>query len=148
MRVLNQKNGTLKREKYDRYENIKVYIIPEGDKTEILYFTGIKYNRISFNIKPILDLYLVANDNQEAGQSHPKRKLDNFLNSIVILLVCIVAYRTINYFSLIITGNLDFNLHNYLASIYKSIILNVIYCLALNPIVNFIKRRKKKSYLF
>ena len=73
---------------------------------------------------------------------------DNFLNSIVILLVCIVAYRTINYFSLIITGNLDFNLHNYLASIYKSIILNVIYCLALNPIVNFIKRRKKKSYLF
>lgn len=73
---------------------------------------------------------------------------DNLLNLIVVLLICIISYRTVNYFSLIITGNLDFNFMNFLASIYKSIILNVIYCLCLSWIVNIIKRKKKKRYVF
>lgn len=69
---------------------------------------------------------------------------DNLLNLIIVTLICIASYRTINYFALVITGNLDFNLLTWIASIYNSIILNVIYCLIIGWVVNRVMRKKRR----
>lgn len=56
----------------------KYYIVPEGDKTEIQYFCGIRNNAFDLNIKPIIAIIPVENDETEQGQSHPLRKIENF----------------------------------------------------------------------
>ena len=56
----------------------KYYIIPEGEKTEIKYFCGIRDNVEELNIKPIIEIIPIENDEDEHGQSHPKRKIENF----------------------------------------------------------------------
>ena len=52
---------------------------------------------------------------------------DNLLNLVIVTLICIASYRTINYFALVITGN-----------------LNVIYCLIIGWVVNRIMRKKRR----
>lgn len=56
----------------------KYYIIPEGDNTEIQYFCGVRDNARELNIKPLIEIIPIENDEEEYGQSHPKRKLSNF----------------------------------------------------------------------
>lgn len=56
----------------------KYYIIPEGDNTEIQYFCGIRDNARELNIIPLIEIIPIENDEEEYGQSHPKRKLSNF----------------------------------------------------------------------
>lgn len=56
----------------------KYYIVPEGEKTEIQYFCGIRDNADELNIKSLIDIIPVENDEDEKGQSHPKEKIQNF----------------------------------------------------------------------
>ncbi|MDD3303944.1 MAG: RloB family protein [Clostridia bacterium] len=56
----------------------KYYIIPEGDKTEIQYFLGIRDNAQEININSLIEIIPIENDQSEMGESHPLRKIDNF----------------------------------------------------------------------
>lgn len=56
----------------------KYYIIPEGEKTEIQYFCGVRDNHEELNIKPLIEIIPIENDENEKGQSHPKEKINNF----------------------------------------------------------------------
>lgn len=56
----------------------KYYIVPEGDNTEIQYFCGVRDNAQELGIRPLIEIIPIENDEEEFGQSHPKRKLSNF----------------------------------------------------------------------
>lgn len=56
----------------------KYYIVPEGEKTEIQYFCGIRDNAEELNIKSLIQIIPIENDDNEKGQSHPKEKIENF----------------------------------------------------------------------
>lgn len=56
----------------------KYYIVPEGDKTEIQYFCGIRDNAEELQIKSLIEIIPIENDEDEYGQSHPKEKINNF----------------------------------------------------------------------
>lgn len=78
MRKVSQSGVNLKRAKGNEEPKSKYYIVPEGDKTEIQYFCGIRDNSSELNIKSLIEIILIENDESEAGQSHPKRKITNF----------------------------------------------------------------------
>lgn len=82
MRIVNKNGVNLERTKGNEEPKSKYYIIPEGDNTEIQYFCGIRDNAEELNIKPLIEIVPVENDEDEGGQSHPKRKLDNFNKSL------------------------------------------------------------------
>lgn len=82
MRIVNENGVNLERPKGNEEPKSKYYIIPEGDNTEIQYFCGIRDNADELNIKPLIEIVPVENDEDEEGQSHPKRKLDNFNKSL------------------------------------------------------------------
>ena len=82
MRIVNENGVNLERPKGNEEPKSKYYIIPEGDNTEIQYFCGIRDNSEELNIKQIIEIIPVENEDEEHGQSHPKRKLDNFNKSI------------------------------------------------------------------
>ena len=77
MRIVNENGINLERPKGNEEPKSKYYIIPEGDNTEIQYFCGIRDNSEELNIKPLIEIVPVENEEEEEGQSHPKRKLDN-----------------------------------------------------------------------
>lgn len=56
----------------------KYYIIPEGDKTEIQYFCGVRDNSDELNIKTLIEIIPIENEDDQYGQSHPKAKIQNF----------------------------------------------------------------------
>lgn len=60
----------------------KYYIIPEGEKTEIQYFLGIRNNAREININSLIEVIPIENDDEELGQSHPIRKITNFNEDI------------------------------------------------------------------
>lgn len=60
----------------------KYYIIPEGEKTEIQYFLGIRDNAREININSLIEVIPIENDDKELGQSHPIRKINNFNEDI------------------------------------------------------------------
>lgn len=60
----------------------KYYIIPEGEKTEIQYFLGIRDNARKININSLIEVIPIENDDEELGQSHPIRKITNFNEDI------------------------------------------------------------------
>jgi len=60
----------------------KYYIIPEGEKTEIQYFLGIRDNAREININSLIEVIPIENDDEELGQSHPIRKITNFNEDI------------------------------------------------------------------
>lgn len=60
----------------------KYYIIPEGEKTEIQYFLGIRDNAREININSLIEVIPIENDDEELGQSHPIRKINNFNKDI------------------------------------------------------------------
>ena len=78
MRIANENSVDLERKQENEIPKYKYYIIPEGEKTEIQYFNGIKKNRENLNIKPLIEILIIENEIDEAGQSHPKRKIQNF----------------------------------------------------------------------
>ena len=78
MRIVNENGVNLERTKENEEPKSKYYIIPEGDNTEIQYFCGIRDNAEELNIKQLIEIVLVENDEDEKGQSHPKRKINNF----------------------------------------------------------------------
>ncbi len=78
MRIVNENGVNLERIKGNEEPKSKYYIIPEGENTEIQYFCGIRDNAIDLNIKPLIEIVPIENDEGEKGQSHPKRKLNNF----------------------------------------------------------------------
>ena len=82
MRIVNENGVNLERPKGNEEPKSKYYIIPEGDNTEIQYFCGIRDNADELNIKPLIEIVPVESDEDEEGQSHPKRKLDNFNKSL------------------------------------------------------------------
>lgn len=60
----------------------KYYIIPEGEKTEIQYFLGVRDNAVQININSLIEVIPIENDEDELGQSHPLRKIKNFNEDI------------------------------------------------------------------
>lgn len=60
----------------------KYYIIPEGEKTEIQYFLGVRDNATQININSLIEVIPIENDEDELGQSHPLRKINNFNEDI------------------------------------------------------------------
>ena len=82
MRIVNENGVNLERPKGNEEPKSKYYIISEGDNTEIQYFCGIRNNSEDLNIKSLIEIVPVENDEDEEGQSHPKRKLDNFNKSL------------------------------------------------------------------
>lgn len=56
----------------------KYYIVPEGEKTEIQYFCGVRDNAEYLNINSLIEIIPIENDDDEHGQSHPKEKIENF----------------------------------------------------------------------
>lgn len=86
----------------------KYYIIPEGEKTEIQYFLGIRDNAREININSLIEVIPIENDDEELGQSHPIRKITNFNEDIEnnkflydkeIDKVCFVIDRDLQNFS-------------------------------------------------
>lgn len=52
---------------------------------------------------------------------------NNYLNVMIMAIICIILYRFISYGLLLITNNISFNFTLLLKSIYHSLILNMIY---------------------
>lgn len=61
---------------------------------------------------------------------------NNHINVIVMAIIVIFLYRTILYCLLILTGNVNFNWHLFLQSIYLSTLANVIYILIMNMVTD------------
>ena len=59
MRELNENGVNLERIKGNEEPRSKYFIIPEGDKTEIQYFSGIKSNREDLNIKSLIEIIYI-----------------------------------------------------------------------------------------
>lgn len=78
MRVANEHNADLTRKSLDKEPIRKFFIIPEGDNTEQQYFNGIDKNREEIGINSLIEICLLENEEDEHGQSHPLRKLENF----------------------------------------------------------------------
>lgn len=78
MRIVNEDGVNLERAKGNEEPKSKYYIITEGDNTEIQYFCGVRDNDKELHIRSLIDIIPIENDEEEYGQSHPKRKLSNF----------------------------------------------------------------------
>ena len=56
---------------------------------------------------------------------------DNFINTLIIIGVCILVYRVMTYSVLILVGSVDFNISDLIFSVLRSLIINLIYSLLL-----------------
>lgn len=72
----------------------------------------------------------------------------NYFGLFIVSLVCIILFRIITYFFLIITGNVVFDVNSLYKGIYNSLLINIIYGFIVKFICNFIVLRKlnKKKY--
>ena len=82
MRIVNEKGLNLERKKGNKEPKSIYYIVTEGDKTELQYFAGINKNREKIGIKPLVEIITIENEENEFGQSHPLRKIENFNKSL------------------------------------------------------------------
>lgn len=82
MRIVSENGVNLERPKGNEEPKHKYYIVPEGENTEIQYFCGIRDNAEELNIKPLIEVIPIENEEDEQGQSHPKRKFENFNESL------------------------------------------------------------------
>ena len=76
------KTSSLNRALVKRDFNKIVFIIPEGEVTEIKYFEGIHSCSEYLNINKLIKISLIENEENEKGQSHIKRKISNFEKSV------------------------------------------------------------------
>lgn len=73
----------------------------------------------------------------------------NYIGLLLVSIICIILFRCITYFFLIITGNVIFNVDNLYKGIYNSLLINVIYGFLVKFICDFIvsyKLKKRKFY--
>ncbi len=70
---------------------------------------------------------------------------DNFINTLIIIGVCILVYRVMTYSVLILVGSVDFNISDLIFSVLRSLIINLIYSLILFLII---KKGQKTKYNF
>ena len=73
----------------------------------------------------------------------------NYFGLILVSLICIILFRCITYFFLIITGNVILNIDNLYKGIYSSLLINILYGFIVKCICDFItssKLRRKKYY--
>ncbi len=68
---------------------------------------------------------------------------NNHINIMVVALIIIILYRVILYCLLILTGNIDINIFNFLRSIYLSLVANIIYVVIMNVITDKISYKFK-----
>ena len=66
---------------------------------------------------------------------------NNYFNTIIITLISIIAFRSVTYLLIAMTGNVNFNISIWFRGIYSSIITNVIYVILLLFITNFISKK-------
>lgn len=73
----------------------------------------------------------------------------NYFGLILVSVICIILFRCITYFFLVITGNAIFNLDNLYKGIYSSFLINIIYGFIVKFICDLIvsyKFKRKKFY--
>ena len=73
----------------------------------------------------------------------------NYLNLALSSIICTTVFRTITFFSLFLTGNINLNFIVLYRSIYRSLIVSIIYGIILKLIVSLIdnfKKKRKKYY--
>ena len=70
---------------------------------------------------------------------------DNFINTLIIIGVCILVYRVMTYSVLILVGSVDFSISDLIFSVLRSLIINLIYSLILFLII---KKGQKTKYNF
>jgi rod shape-determining protein MreD len=68
---------------------------------------------------------------------------DNYVNVSIITVLCIIIYRCVTYSLLLLVGNVSWNFMTLLASIYNSLIINIIYCILLFGLTNYLKKKLK-----
>ncbi len=68
---------------------------------------------------------------------------NNIFNVSIMSLLVVIIYRFITYFVLVMINYLNYDFTNLLASIYSSLIINVIYGIILYLITDFISRKYK-----
>jgi len=68
---------------------------------------------------------------------------DNYINLIITAIICVIIYRFLEYGLLLMTGNMVWNFSYLLASIYNSLILNIIYSALSSMIISFISMKLK-----
>lgn len=82
MRIVSENGINLERKKGSKEPKSKYFIVPEGDKTELQYFQGVKNSREEIGIKDLIEIIPVENEESEFGQSHPLKKIENFKKSL------------------------------------------------------------------
>lgn len=68
---------------------------------------------------------------------------DNYINLTITSIICIIIYRFLEYGLLLMTGNMVWNFSYLLASVYNSLILNIIYSVLSSMIISFISMKLK-----
>lgn len=82
MREFKSSNFRFFRNNQNIIHKIKYLLVTEGDKTEMIYFKGIIEYKNTLNINPLVELTLTENEEDEFGQSHPIKKIENFEKSV------------------------------------------------------------------
>ena len=114
---------SLEKEKYYKYAFIT------GLMYDLFYTDTIVFHAIIF----CLIAYIVVKFNLVLS--------DNYINELIILILCILIYRTLTYSLLVLIGNLSFDIYDLLFSFIKSLSSNLIYGI----ILFFIIKNNKKS---
>lgn len=71
---------------------------------------------------------------------------DNYINVLIIMIVCILTYRVITYGLLVLVSSTPFNFVTLIFSILKSLIINLIYSALIFFVIK--KFSKKNKYKF
>ena len=71
---------------------------------------------------------------------------DNYLNVLVIIALCILIYRIINYVFLVIVGTVMFDVADLLFSVLNSYVINLIYGLIVFFVVKKLQRKYKYKF--
>ena len=107
----------------------------------ICFLTGMAYDLIytdTILIHAFIFLllgFLVINLNRLLSNNH--------ISAIFMAIVVVVCYRVVMYLFLLISGILSFDLFHLSASIYNSLIINIIYIFLLSVIVNLTSHKHK-----
>ncbi len=66
---------------------------------------------------------------------------NNLFNTTILSIVIIAVYRIITYFILVILGYFSFNVNKLIVSFYSSILLNIIYTIAIYLLASIVAKR-------
>lgn len=114
----------------NNYRYLK-YLALIGLLYDIVYMNTVFYNFFIFlllGIVVIIIEYILSN---------------NLYVNCLISVTCIIFYRLINYLFFNIFRNYDITLNELLKSLYSSLLLNIIYCIAIYLITNYYSTKHK-----